>query len=276
MKRLITILLVLSMLMLVSCGGDSEIVPDATDTAETTTLDETTFAPDETTDAGTDSVISEVTVEPYYLTDISERNIVCVKTSAYKSSDTVSFKNAIDNHIKSQIAFVYYPLEEFELVNEMELSDDFEAKIDNGEYTDYLVELEGETKYTGDELLSVVYTGMYNCKTAAHPNNMCFSINLNDKAERVYFKDIYDVSDELYEVFADYAQADIDARSAMEDISVRDMLCTKDSFLAVIENESTVNFYMTEDSVGFIYSVPHAMGDYLTVEIPLTELEQFK
>ena len=107
MKKFIAIVLVLSMLMLVSCGGDGETVPDATDTAETTTLDETTFAPDETTDAGTDSVISEVTVEPYYLTDISERNIVCVKTSAYKSSDTVTFKNAIDNHIKSQIAFVY-------------------------------------------------------------------------------------------------------------------------------------------------------------------------
>ena len=49
MKRLITILLVLSMLMLVSCGGDSEIVPDATDTAETTVLDDTTAPPDETT-----------------------------------------------------------------------------------------------------------------------------------------------------------------------------------------------------------------------------------
>lgn len=276
MKRLITILLFLSMLMLASCGGDGEIVPDATDTAETTTIDVTTNATDETTDANTDSVINNVTVEPYHLTDISDRYIVSIMTSPVNTSNPVNITNAINNHIKNQIAFAYYPLEEFELKRETELSDEIPIRIDSGEYTEYILKLEGETVYNGDDHISIVYKGIYNNKTAAHPTNLCFSVNLNDKAERVYFKDIYNVSDELYEVFASYAQTKVDEDLADYGLSVKDILCTKDSFLAGIENESTVNFYMTEDSVGFIYSVPHAVGDYLTVEIPLTELEQFK
>ena len=54
-------------------------------------------------------------------------------------------------------------------------------------------------------------------------------------------------------------------------------------FFPEIPVEITVNealeiarYFGEEDSVGFIYSVPHAVGDYLTVEIPLAELEQFK
>lgn len=280
MKRLITILLVLSMLSLASCGGGSEIVPDATDTADTTTLDETTFAPDETTeaeDAGDiGSTIADVIVEPYYLTDVSEKSIVCIKTSPVRTSNPVNITNAINNCIKSHVSFVYYPLEEYELKCETELSDEIQTRIDNGEYNEYLVELEGKTTYNSDDLLSIVCTGMYNYKTAAYPTNMCFSINLNDKAERVYFKDLYNINDELYDVFASYAQAKIDEDFPDYGLTVEDMLCTKDSFISGIKDESTVDFYITEDSVGFIYSVPHVAGDYQTVEIPLAELEQFK
>ncbi len=276
MKRLITILLVLSMLSLASCEGDSEIVPDATDTADTTTLDETTFAPNDTTDDNTDSVINNVTVEPYHLTDVSERYIVSIITSPVNTSNPVNITNAINNHIKNQIAFAYFPLEEFELTCETELSDEIQIRIDNGEYTEYILELVGETAYNGDDFISVVYKGIYNNKTAAHPTNMCFSVNLNAEAERVYFVDLYLISDELYDVFAKYAQDEIDRKYEGYGLSVEDMLCTKDSFISGIENESSVNFYMTEDSVGFIYSVPHAVGDYQTVEVPLSELEEFK
>ncbi len=280
MKRLITILLVLSMLMLASCGGDSEIVPDATDTAETTTLDETTFAPDETTEAedtgDIGSAIVDVIVEPYYLIDASEKNIVCIKTSPVRTSNPVNITNAINNYIKSQLSFVYYPLEEYELTSEPELSTEIQTRIDNGEYTEYLVKIEGKTTYNENNLLSVVYTGTYNYKTAAYPTNMCFSVNLNDSAERVYFKDMYKISDELYSVFAKHAQDEIDRKYEGYGLSVEDMLCTKDSFISGIEDESSVNFYITEDYVGFIYSVPHAVGDYQTVEIPLSELEAFK
>ncbi len=280
MKKLITLLLVLSMLMLVSCGGDSEIVPDTTDTAETTTLDETTFAPDETTEVeDTEDIgatIIDVIVEPYYLIDASEKNIVCIKTSSVKTANSVKITNAINNHIKSQLSFVYYPLEEYELTSEPELGDEIQTRIDNGEYTEYLVELEGKTTYNENDLLSVVYTGTYNYKTAAYPTNMCFSVNLNSEAERLCFKDMYNISDELYDVFAKHAQDEIDRKYGGYGLSVEDMLCTKDSFISGIEDESSVNFYITEDSVGFIYSVPHAVGDYQTVEIPLSELEEFK
>lgn len=280
MKRLITILLVLSMLMLVSCGGDSEIVPDATDTAETTTLDETTFAPDETTKAedtgDIGSTIADVIVEPYYLTDVSEKSIVCIKTSPVRTSNPVKITNAINNCIKSQVSFVYYPLEEYELTSEPELSDDIQTRIDNGEYTEYLIELDGETTYNENDIISVVYTGTYNYKTAAYPTNMCFSVNLNYSGERVYFKDMYNIGDELYSVFAKHAQDEIDRKYEGYGLSVEDMLCTKDNFISGIEDESTVNFYIIDDYVGFIYSVPHAAGDYQTVEIPLAELDGFK
>ncbi len=276
MKRLITILLVLSMLMLVSCGSDSEIVPDATDTAETTTIDVTTNAPDETTDANTDSVINNVTVEPYHLTDVSDRYIVSIITSPVNTSNPVNITNAINNHIKNQIAFAYYPLEEFELKRETELSDEIQIRIDSREYTEYILELEGETVYNGDDHISIVYKGIYNNKTAAHPTNLCFCVNLNAQAERVWFIDHYLISDELYEVFADYAQAEIDKKYEDAGLSVRDMLCPKDSFIRGIMDETTVNAYRTEDVIGFIYSVPHAVGDYQIVEIPISELDQFR
>lgn len=353
MKRLITILLVLSMLMLVSCGGDSEIVPDATDTAETTTLDETTFAPDETTeteekyspedaeiivknllvkecdeiiceydnrtheiegnyyhvvhaytigeksvegdmytrftygwfyvDVLTGSVytdnydknnecsivpyIGDISSEEYYLTEISKANLVSIKIP------NIGADELIYDHITSYL-YDTCGLSEFELIKSDSVSDEFNERFKNWDYTGYYVNIEGSVSKKSDEIVSITFKGMYNYKSAAHPNHMFFAVNIDPlTGEVVAFEDKYTVNEELYTVFVKYAQEKIDSLAgAPGAISVENDLCSEDKFIS----GNGIYVYFTIDSIGISYEVPHVMGDHQEVEIPLTELEQFK
>ncbi len=356
MKKLIVALLILSMVVLSSCGADTEKAPETTEFVDTTVVDETTVVPDETTeteeryspenaeiivknllvkeceeiiceydnrthevegnyyhvvhaytigeksvegdmytrftygwfyvDVLTGSVYTDnydkniecsivpytgdISSEEYYLTEISKANLVSIKIP------NIGADELIYDHITSYL-YDTCGLSEFELIKSDSVSDEFNERFKNWDYTDYYVNIEGSVSKKSDDIISITFKGMYNYKTAAHPNHIFFTLNFDPvTGERIYFEDQYTVNDEMYRIFVSHAQKAFDSFAGDTGISVENDLCPIDTFMNGIKNEKTVCVYYTDDSIGIKYEVPHAAGDYQTVEIPLLEFEEFK
>ena len=65
---------------------------------------------------------------------------------------------------------------------------------------EHYVEIKSQIVLQEDECVSIVFEGMYNCRTAAHPTHLFFTYNFNPKSgERILYSDKYEIEDTLYE-----------------------------------------------------------------------------
>lgn len=203
----------------------------------------------------------------YYLTEMSDSNIVSI------SAPDVGFEDLIYDRVSTYLTEHFF---DCQLVKTEDVGDEFYERFDNREYAEYCVELEGTVTRSDEEIISIKFEGLVNYMTAAHPNHVLFSVNV-DKAtgERVLFADKYNITEDLYDVFLRYAQAEIDSVAGEGTVSVEEQLCTKDSFIDGISDETTVCVYYSGESIVISYEVPFAVGGHREVEIPLSELSQF-
>lgn len=203
----------------------------------------------------------------YYLTEISEDNIVSI------SVPDVGFDDLIYNRVSSYLTEHFF---DCQLVKTEDMGDEFYERVDNREYTEYCVELEGTVTRSDEEIVSIKFEGLVNYMTAAHPNHILFTVNVDKAAgERVIFADKYNITEDLYDVFLRYAQAEIDSVAGEGTVSVEEQLCAKDSFINGISNETTVCVYYSGESIVISYEVPFAVGGHREAEIPLSELSAF-
>lgn len=203
----------------------------------------------------------------YYLTEMSDANIVSI------SVPDVGFDDLIYDRVSTYLTEHFF---DCRLVKTEDVGDEFYERFDNREYAEYCVELEGTVTRSDEEIISIKFEGLVNYMTAAHPNHVLFSVNV-DKAtgERGLFADKYNITEDLYDVFLMYAQAEIDSVAGEGTVSVEEQLCTKDSFIDGISDETTVCVYYSGESIVISYEVPFAVGGHREVEIPLSELSQF-
>lgn len=206
----------------------------------------------------------------YYLCDLSDANLISIKVPELGADKLIY--DRVTFYLKETCG-----LSELELTKSESLSNDFDERFENFDYTEYYIDIEATVKKKSDEIVSITFKGMYNYKTAAHPNHIFFTLNFDPATgERIYFEDQYTVNDEMYEIFVRHAQNAFDSFAGDTGISVENDLCQIDTFMNGIKNEKIVCVYYTDDSIGIKYEVPHAAGDYQTVEIPLSELEELK
>ncbi|MBQ4066761.1 MAG: hypothetical protein IJD22_03850, partial [Clostridia bacterium] len=183
----------------------------------------------------------------YYLTEMSDANIVSI------SVPDVGFDDLIYDRVSTYLTEHFF---DCQLVKTEDVGDEFYERFDNHEYAEYCVELEGTVTRSDEEIISIKFEGLVNYMTAAHPNHVLFSVNV-DKAtgERVLFADKYNITEDLYDVFLRYAQAEIDSVAGEGTVSVEEQLCTKDSFIDGISDETTVCVYYSGESIVISYEV---------------------
>lgn len=206
----------------------------------------------------------------YYLTEISDANIVSI------SVPDIGFDDVIYDHLSSYLKEHFF---DCQLIKAKKIGDEFYERFDTREYTDYFVELEGAVTRSDENIISIKFEGLVNYMTAAHPNHILFSLNIDKKTgERMLFKDKYIINGELYKVFVSHAQTSIDNLIGDPELSlsVENDLCTYDTFMDGIEEGKGIYVYFTDSGIGFSYSVPSAIGGHQEVEIPFSELEEFK
>jgi len=78
------------------------------------------------------------------------------------------------------------------------------------DYSEYYIEVKSTISFISDDLISIVFEGFYNYKSAAHPTNLLFSLNYNPQTmDTIAFTDKYIVDEALYKVFTKMAESNI-------------------------------------------------------------------
>lgn len=145
------------------------------------------------------------------------------------------------------------------------------------EYEEYYIDVDSQVTYRTEECVSVVFQGLYNKKSAAHPTHLLYAVNYHpDTLEVFSFAETYLLSDELFETFSSIAIANILKGCGGEWPATwgpfEEDICTKQSFLSGMKDGKEFNYYYTETGVVISYPVPFVMGDHLEVEIPYASL----
>ena len=145
----------------------------------------------------------------------------------------------------------------------------------NQDYTGYFIEIESKTSFASDDIVSIVFTGLLNQKSAAHPTHLFFALNFNPKTmDIINFSSRHIIDDELYNEFAKQGEKQILEETGgdwpKEWGSFSEMFCSKEKFFDGLNNKTTeIEWYYTDDGIGFSYSVIHALGDHKEVELKI-------
>lgn len=120
-----------------------------------------------------------------------------------------------------------------------------------------------EITYASDAFVSIVFRGTSNVKSAAHPITFAFSVNILMKTPR-----IADTED-LVEINDIFAQKVINQLNTQPNAAVAEYFqqFTLDDIVSMLQQED-VYFYFTSDGIGVLIAVPHAIGDYVDLQIP--------
>lgn len=123
-------------------------------------------------------------------------------------------------------------------------------------------------------IISVVYEGTAYLEGAAYANNYLYSVNVDLKNKQILkLSDFVDVNKDLAEKIKEGTVSE-EQKEAFNALTAEDIL-NKISVCDEVDNvkEGQSYSYLTEDSLGIIIPVEHALGDYIQVEIPLSEVQ---
>lgn len=129
-------------------------------------------------------------------------------------------------------------------------------------------------KRKNKKIISVVFEGTGYVEGAAYANNHLYSVNVDLKNESLLkLSDFIDINEELAEKIKNGTVSD-EQKEAFNTLTSQDIL-NKLSVSDEVDNfKSDQSYsYLTEDSLGIILPVEHALGDYIQVEIPLSEVQ---
>ena len=207
---------------------------------------------------------TELEIKSAYLIEESDENLISIKLPTdYKFNE---IQNAfIADFVSSKINEISG--ETFKLTNS-ETTTEYSQN-----YSGYCINLESETSYVSNDMISIVFMGLLNQKSAAHPINLLFSLNFNPSTlDIVEFSSLHMIDDALYNEFVKQGEKQI-----LEETdgvwpngwgSFSKTLCSKETFFEGLNNKnSNIDWYYTENGIVFSYSVPFALGDHKEVEL---------
>ena len=227
---------------------------------------------DSSNDTGQEGVA--FTYKTEYLTETSDNNLINVEIPAFEGENEKNINALVYRFVVDRVntmcdgACSILPSDQAMI-----------ADVAEGSYNAYCIDLKYRITHNTAQHISIVFEGMSNYKSAAHPLNILFSLNIDPiHAERILFSETYPLDSTTYNLFAQYAEEEIreqaDPQWLQDWEGFAETLCDQDTFLTGMTSEAEFFHYRTEDYVVIGYPVPHAMGDYMTVQIPISALTQ--
>lgn len=183
------------------------------------------------------------------------------------------------NHLGSKISIAYPELEQkgYEEINAQILSfvSEIPEKLYGVSYENLQMELTYEVKRYDNQFFSVIYTGSANVQDATHPDHVFVSQTFSLSSKKmIRLEKFLSANESLAKMVFENApkqlepaQAEAFRETYKTEQDVMHALTGCDSFPS--ENTSGTWSYLTEKNVGLTFPVPHAVGDYLTVEVPV-------
>lgn len=129
-------------------------------------------------------------------------------------------------------------------------------------------------KRKNKKIISVVFEGTGYLEGAAYANNHLYSVNVDLKNESLLkLSDFVDINEELAEKIKNGTVSD-EQKETFNTLTSQDIL-NKLSLCDEVDNFNPDQSYsyLTDDSLGIILPVEHVLGDYIQVEIPLSEIQ---
>ena len=144
--------------------------------------------------------------------------------------------------------------------------------------SDLALELTGRITFCSEELVSVVFEGLYNAKTAVHPTNLLISRNFDPQTgERIRFADRYVIDSALYEAFAASAEATITEQVGGTwpkgwGTFAEVFSCDEQTFIARLTAEETYHTSFTQTAVYISLPTSHSACDHQEFPLPYDTL----
>lgn len=204
-----------------------------------------------------------------YLFEHSGENNICVAYPVVPSAEANVVNTVIHDFIRQETERL--------CSNDCNVTDAAEKPADIlPEYSLYLLELDYRMASFSDEMISIIFEGLFSYKKAAYPLHVFFTLNIDPaNGQRISFADRYVIDDALYDVFAAYARKDITEKAGgawPENWgSFSETICDKDAFLDGLSSSNDFHVFYTDEGIGISYPVPHIMGDHLEVVLPYSE-----
>jgi len=212
-----------------------------------------------------------------YFYELSESNVICVSYPILLADGADRSNEMISDFVREEINRRCFQV--CELTEAKELPADFPSeKMYETNYSNYALRVDYRVTICTNDVLSIVFEGMINGRTAAHPIQLLFTLNMDPKnGHIIHYDDRYVIDDALYATFAEYAQKEVAKRAGgewPESLSnFSEKICSKEKFLDGIVSSDEWYVFFTAEGVGISYPVAHALGDHWEVILPYVELK---
>ncbi len=207
-----------------------------------------------------------------YLTEESADNLISVEIPVVDTPNAPAVNDCIKKQVYREVRR-WLTLEDCNVKESQTPVANIRDRMDPSEYAVQYLHVSYRLSFESAQRISFVFTGEYNAKTAAHPNAVFFTINVDiPTAQLVGVADVYAVDDSLYDAFLTH----VDSQRMSREELLSAKVFNKDDFLQGLAREPENQFYsyFTPDGVGISYPVPYAIGSHVEAEIPYEKVTE--
>jgi hypothetical protein len=150
-------------------------------------------------------------------------------------------------------------------------------ELTSNEDVDYLL-IDYRITHKSDNLLSIVFEGSLNVRTAAHPTDLFYTLNIDlNRSKKLRLSDIYYVNQDFARVIIDKWQAYLNECNSEAPTDTTEIDSNEDilNYLKQADNDSIICSYFTDKKVGVSISVSHVMCDHMEIEIEKDKLKEY-
>jgi len=140
------------------------------------------------------------------------------------------------------------------------------------------LEIKYAIKLKSPRILSIQYLGYQHYQTAAYPNNLFYSTNIDvEKGIKLKLSEVVNINHDFLKIFKSKGKPRYMAGEAFDQDTIlvaKDYIKTDLSDAELIKNfqEDDCPFYFTKSALGIVIFVTHAMGDNWEFEIEYKDL----
>lgn len=186
---------------------------------------------------------------------------------SYYNFKNKTYVNDINENIKFDIPQI--DNEGFSFINDLINNTIVDYILDEYGYdlSNLTLDLSYEISCNSKDLISIKFFGIGNIATAAHPNHLFKTVNIDVTNKKIVkLNEIYNIDDEFINIYINEFKNNFPeiGNQIMKNYSKKNLL---EYFNNSDEKYSSIMTYYTKDKIGISLSVPHALGDHIEIEV---------